>query len=261
MRPRAGSTSGLAPAASDQRFRVTDLHVEEAQGREPPIVLLHHGANSLRSWDPFLPEIAGGRRVIAYDRRGFGSSPRNAVFDAGLFDRDADDLAELLRERGAAPAHLVGFSDGATVALVAAVRHPELVLSVTAIGNHIRLDRATHRLLLDGGPEVPASRHAEYRERHGADWEQVVRSWYDLWTRTLVDWDIEESLKAIRAPVLVVHDEHDPLSPCEHAEGVIRSVPHARLSWHDTGRHGPHLVERERFDRELEQHLRAAETA
>ena len=240
---------------------MTDLYVEEAEGREPSVVLLHHGANSLRSWDPFLPEIAGGRRVIAYDRRGFGCSPRNAVLDVGLFDRDADELAELLRERDAKPAHLVGFSDGATVALVAAVRHPELVVSVTAIGNHIRLDRETHELLLAGGPEIPPGRHAEYRERHGADWEQVVRGWYGLWTRTLVDWDIEESLKATRAPVLVVHDRNDPLSPREHAEGVIRSVPHASLSWYDTGRHGPHLVERERFARELEEHLRESETA
>jgi|GEM_PF-1381752 pimeloyl-ACP methyl ester carboxylesterase len=236
------------------------MYVEEVPGREPPVVLLHHGANSLRGWDPFVPEIAGGRRLVAYDRRGFGSSPRDAVFDAGLFDRDADDLAELLRERDATPAHLVGFSDGATVALVAAVRHPELVVSVTAIGNHIRLDRATHELLLDGGPELAPERHAEYRERHGEDWEQVFLSWYDLWTQRLADWDIEESLRVISAPVLVVHDRNDPLSPREHAEGVIRSIPHAKLSWYDTGRHGPHYVERERFDAELEAHLRAAES-
>jgi L-glyceraldehyde 3-phosphate reductase len=79
-------------------------------------------------------------------------------------------------------------------------------------------------------------------------------------TRVLVGWDIEEELKTISAPVLVVHDRSDPLSPREHAEGVIRSVPHAVLSWYHTGRHGPHYVERERFDRELEAHLRAAES-
>ena len=69
------------------------------------------------------------------------------------------------------------------------------------------------------------------------------------------------SLEAIRAPVLVVHDRNDPLSPREHGEGVLRSVPHARLSWYDTGRHGPHQVERERFDRELAEHLLESETA
>jgi pimeloyl-ACP methyl ester carboxylesterase len=56
-------------------------------------------------------------------------------------------------------------------------------------------------------------------------------------------------------------NRNDPLSPREHAEGVIRSVPHASPSWYDTGRHGPHQVERERFDRELEEHLRDSETA
>jgi pimeloyl-ACP methyl ester carboxylesterase len=238
---------------------VSELHVAELDGRDPPIVLLHHGMGSLGAWDPFLPELAGGRRVLAYDRRGYGASPRDAVFDAGLFERDADDLSALLRDRDAAPAHLVGFSDGATVALVTAVRHPELVVSVTWIGGHIRLDRATHQVLLDRGPDVPEAQHEGYRERHGVDWEQVVRGWYDLWTRELVDWDIEESLQGIRAPVLVVHDRNDPLAPPEHPEGVLANVPHARVSWYDTASHGPHYVERERFDRELEEHLSEAE--
>lgn len=240
---------------------MTDLYVEEVAGREPPVVLLHHGANSLRAWDSFVPEIGGGRRLIAYDRRGFGSSPRDAVFDARLFERDADDLVELLGAREAAPAHLVGFSDGATVALMTATRHPEVALSATAIGGHIRLDSATRQVLLDLGSPDAWHGPEEYRDRHGPDWEQVVYNWYELWTNILVGWDMEEKLKAIAAPVLVVHDRNDPLSPREHADGVVRSVPHARLSWYDTGRHGPHYVERERFARELEAHLRAAEAA
>jgi pimeloyl-ACP methyl ester carboxylesterase len=119
------------------------LYVEETAGRPPAVVLLHHGAGSLRAWDAFLPAFAGRRRLLAYDRRGFGSSPHNAVFDPGLFDRDAEDLAGLLRDHGAAPAHLVGHSDGATVALVTAYSHSGLVLSVTAIAGHVRLDPAT----------------------------------------------------------------------------------------------------------------------
>jgi pimeloyl-ACP methyl ester carboxylesterase len=239
---------------------VSDLHVEEAQGREPPVVLLHHGTGSLGAWEPFLPELAGGRRVLAYDRRGFGGSPRDAVFDEGLFDRDADDLAALLRDRDAAPAHLVGFSDGATVALVTAVHHPELVVSVTWVSGHVRLDPATHRVLLERAGQIPAE-HEGYRERHGKDWHRVVQGWFDLWTQELVDWDIEASLQAIRAPVLVVHDRNDPLAPREHAEGVLASVAHAKVSWYETDDHGPHYVQPERFRRELEEHLSEAEAA
>jgi pimeloyl-ACP methyl ester carboxylesterase len=238
------------------------LYVEELPGRSPPVVLLHRGANSLRAWDPFVPGIAAGRRLILYDRRGFGRSPRDAVFDAALFDRDADDLAELLGSLGGTPAHLVGHSDGATVALLAAARHPEVASSVTAIAGHLRVDGALHKLLLSSsGAGWDENVSNEYRERHGEDWEQVVAAWYELWTIALIDWDIEAQLASIRCPVLVVHDRRDVLAPPEHAEGVVRAAPHAVISWYDTGRHGPHVAERERFERELEAHLRGAEGA
>jgi pimeloyl-ACP methyl ester carboxylesterase len=238
------------------------LEVEELPGRAPAIVLLHHGANSLQAWDDFLPEIAAGRRLLAYDRRGFGSSPRDAVFDAGLFSRDADELAALLKARDAAPAHLVGHSDGATVALLTAARHPEVVRSVTAIAGHLRLDGELHATMLTFGPPSAweQSTTGEYLARHGRDWETVVGAWYELWTGgALADWDIGAELAAIRSPVLVVHDRRDPLSGPEHAAGVVREVPHAVVSWYDTGSHGPHRRERERFLIELEAHLLGAE--
>lgn len=253
--PRAAREMRHAPG-------MAELNVEETPGRAPPVVLLHHGANSLRAWDPFAPAIAGGRRVLAYDRRGFGSSPRDAVFDAGLFERDADDLAALLVERAASPAHLVGHSDGATVALVTAARYPEHVLSVTAIAGHLRLDPATHARLLRAGPPSGWDERTldEYRDRHGGDWKTVVGNWYDLWTgNALAAWDIEDELAAIRCPVLVVHDRRDPLSPPEHAEGVERA-PDATISWYETGSHAPHRADRARFERELGKHLSRAET-
>jgi pimeloyl-ACP methyl ester carboxylesterase len=218
------------------------LYVEEAAGRPPPVVLLHHGAGSLRAWDAFVPAIAGGRRLLAYDRRGFGSSSRDATFDAGLFDRDAGDLAGLLEALAATPAHLVGHSDGATVALVTAYRHPDAVLSVTSIAGHVRADSATREAMR--GLDPPAT--------------PEEAAWYELWTRGLDDWDIEEGLAEIRCPVLVVHDRRDPLAPPEHAE-AIRGAPHARIFWYETGTHVPHRVERARFKRELEEHLREVE--
>jgi len=209
-----------------------------------------------------VPEIAGGRRLLAYDRRGFGSSPRDAVFDAGLFARDADELAALLQAREATPAHLVGHSDGATVALLTAAQHREVVLSVTAISGHLRLDADLHETLRGSGPPSGWEQAVldEYRARHGEDWEEVVSAWYELWSGgALAEWDIEDELAEIRCPVLVVHDRRDQLSPPEHADGVARRVPHAVLSWYDTGSHSPHRADRERFERELEAHLSAAE--
>lgn len=222
------------------------MQFEDTPGREPPVVLLHQGAGSLRVWDPWLPAIGGGRRVIAYDRRGFGGSPRDAIFDQRLFHRDADDLAALLRALDAAPAHLVGHSDGATVALLTAALHPSLALSATWIAGHTHLEEPLRQVLLASPP--------------GTDAPESTKDWYDLWTRTLVGWNIESDLRAVAAPALLVHATEDRLSPPEHAESVVRAVPHATVSWYETTSHGPHRADRARFERELEAHLRSAET-
>lgn len=220
------------------------MHVEETPGREPPVVLLHRGAGSTRVWDEWVPAIGSGRRLIAYDRRGFGASPRDAVFDRRLFHRDADDLAALLHRLDAAPAHLVGHSDGATVALLTAALHPELVRSVTWIAGHTHLEEPLRRLLLDSPPRDDA--------------DSPTRDWYELWTRGLVGWDIEDELRAVAAPTLLVHATGDRLSPPEHAHSAARAIPHATVSWYETTSHSPHRADRARFERELEAHLRAS---
>jgi pimeloyl-ACP methyl ester carboxylesterase len=72
--------------------------------------------------------LADEYRVVVVDRRGFGGNP-NAAFDG--WPTDADDLVALLDEVG--PAHVVGHSYGAVVALLAAARVPERLLSLIAI--------------------------------------------------------------------------------------------------------------------------------
>jgi pimeloyl-ACP methyl ester carboxylesterase len=221
------------------------VHVEDTPGRRPPVVLLHRGAGTLRVWDSFVPAIGGGRRVVAYDRRGFGESPRDAVFDRRLFHRDADDLAELLRELDAVPAHLVGHSDGATVALLTAALHPEMVQSATWIAGHTFLDEPLRQTVLQYPP---------------ADRDSPEGSWFHLWTETLVGWNIEDDLRDVVAPTLVVHDRADPLSPPGQAESVARAIPHATVAWYETGSHVPHRRERARFLAQLETFLSSAET-
>lgn len=70
--------------------------------------------------------LADSYRLLLVDRRGFGDSPPDGRVD---FDRDADDVAELLADG----AHLVGHSYGGVVSLLAAARNPEAVRSLTVI--------------------------------------------------------------------------------------------------------------------------------
>jgi len=231
------------------------LHAVEHGGRAPATVWLHHGLGATASWASFLPAAAEGRRAIAYDRRGFGDSPRDRGFTTALFDEGAEDLARLLRERvDDGPAHLVGHSDGGTVALLCAAREPSLVRSVVAVSAHVRGDPVTIGTLRRLGPpetwDEPMA--SALRRDHGDGWQAVVAGWWRLWTAPEWEsWNIEAELPAVRCPVLVVHDRHDELGPPLHAEAVLAAVPHARASWWETGRHDPHASDRARFTREL----------
>jgi non-heme chloroperoxidase len=86
------------------------LHYED-YGSGRPVVLIHGWPLSGRSWEAQVPAlIAAGRRVITYDRRGFGASsqPWNG-YDYDTFATDLDALMKHLDLKGAA---LVGFSMG-----------------------------------------------------------------------------------------------------------------------------------------------------
>jgi pimeloyl-ACP methyl ester carboxylesterase len=95
-------------------------------GSGEPVVCVH---GSL-SWGTFAFRaqrlLAQGRALLLPDRRGYGGSPATARAD---FEVDAGDVAALLDE----PAHLVGHSYGAVVALLVAVRRPDAVQTLTLV--------------------------------------------------------------------------------------------------------------------------------
>jgi pimeloyl-ACP methyl ester carboxylesterase len=86
------------------------LHYED-YGSGPPVVLIHGYPLSGRAWDKQVPVLLDdGRRVITYDRRGFGMSSQ----PAGGYDYDtfAADLSTLLETLDLRDVTLVGHSMG-----------------------------------------------------------------------------------------------------------------------------------------------------
>jgi non-heme chloroperoxidase len=94
----------------DENSGSIDLHYED-HGSGPPVVLIHGYPLSGRAWDKQLPVLLqAGRRVITYDRRGFGkSSQPTSGYD---YDTFAADLHALVEELDLRDATLVGHSMG-----------------------------------------------------------------------------------------------------------------------------------------------------
>ncbi|MBV8998308.1 MAG: alpha/beta fold hydrolase [Solirubrobacterales bacterium] len=87
-----------------------ELYYEDV-GSGDPVVLLSGWPFDSRSWEPQLqPLLEAGRRVITYDRRGFGRSSRPGTgYDFGTL---AVDLGTVLTELDLHDVTLVGFSLG-----------------------------------------------------------------------------------------------------------------------------------------------------
>ena len=96
----------------------------ESSGDGEPVVLVHGSWSDLHSWDALvLPDTL---RVVRYSRRGHSGS--ECPPGQGTIADDVADLGALVETLG--PAHLVGNSLGAEIALRLAVERPELVRSL-----------------------------------------------------------------------------------------------------------------------------------
>jgi non-heme chloroperoxidase len=97
-------------SVGDENSGSIDLYYED-HGSGAPVVLIHGYPLSGRAWDKQLPVLLdAGRRVITYDRRGFGKSSQPASgYD---YDTFAADLAALMDELDLHDATLVGHSMG-----------------------------------------------------------------------------------------------------------------------------------------------------
>ena len=130
----AGPAAGRpAPASGREPSPVdigggTQLHLIES-GAGTPVYLLHGGMGDCRSWPRQLEALSQGHRVIAFSRR-HHSPNHNPAAGRHCIDDDVEDLAALQQTLATGPAHLVGTSYGALVALLFALRHPQAVLSL-----------------------------------------------------------------------------------------------------------------------------------
>ena len=100
------------------------LHYEE-HGRGEPVLFLHGtGAHSPAAWERCIEAMPAGRRLITYDRRGFGRSRGSLA--SGLKNH-VEDAAALLEHLEASPAAIVTQSGGAVIALKLVIDRPDLI--------------------------------------------------------------------------------------------------------------------------------------
>ena len=111
------------------------LHSIE-QGDGFPLILLHGNGEDAGYFEHQMEPFSKRYRVIALDTRGHGQSPRgDQPFTIAQF---AEDLRAFMDGQSIPRAHILGFSDGANIALAFALKHPERVDRLVLNGGNLR---------------------------------------------------------------------------------------------------------------------------
>jgi pimeloyl-ACP methyl ester carboxylesterase len=204
----------------------------EVSGAGEPVVLLHGafaGASSFAMQTPAL--VAAGFEVYAPERRGHAHT--RDIEGPLTYSVMADDTVAYLAQVLPAGAHLVGWSDGAVVALLVAQRRPDLVRRMVLIGQYYSSSGKVSGTEIDAMLEAPEAMdflRAEYDEvsPDGPDHFAVIYAKTLHMIATEPEIDVT-TLTTVAARTLVLQGDRDEVT-VDHSLAVVAALPDARLA-------------------------------
>ncbi|MBR0662805.1 alpha/beta hydrolase [Roseomonas hellenica] len=213
------------------------LHYEEA-GAGTPILFIHEFGGNHESWEPQLRFFSRRHRCITYAARGY--PPSDVPEDVEQYSQAiaVADAVAVLDGLGIARAHVVGLSMGGFATVHFGLRHPDRALSLTVAGAGYGCEKQYEDYFRGVSLEV-AERFATEGARafapvyaEGASRVQFQnkdpRGWREFADRLATHsdtgaaftmrgvqarrpsfWDLEEELKQMPVPTLVVVGDED----------------------------------------------------
>jgi pimeloyl-ACP methyl ester carboxylesterase len=202
----------------------------EVSGDGDPVVLLHGGMSDGTTWSVQQPAFAERYRVYVPDRRGHGRTPD--VDGPLTYDVMAEDTVAFLEKVVGGPAHLVGWSDGANVALLLSMSRPDLVRRQVLVGanfNHGGLVDAA-----DLGDDPDAPHLGIFKAMFESASPDGPGQWPVFFQKTARMWREEpnlttDDLTKVAAPSLVLVGDDEPIR-FDHTVALYESVPDAQLA-------------------------------
>jgi len=219
------------PETTHKKYKSGYVHVNgldmyyEIHGKGQPLVMLHGAFSAIgSSFGNMIPGLAKRRQVIGFDLQGHG---RTADIDRPLtVEGMADDVAAALSELGIEQGDILGYSNGGSVALHFATRHPQMVRKLVLMSIGYTLG-GIHPGLMEGMGEMKPEMmygspwHDEYMRiaPRPEDFNRLFEK------KTAMDRQIkdfsEEAIRTLKAPTLLMIGDSDLIRP-EHAVEFFR---------------------------------------
>ncbi|RYZ07490.1 MAG: alpha/beta hydrolase [Comamonadaceae bacterium] len=213
-----------------------------------PIVFLHEGLGSVAMWRDWPARLcaATGRAGIVYSRRGYGrSDPVPDVRGAGRLPPDYmhheawDVLPALLQALDVREPVLLGHSDGGTIALLHASRHP--VAGCIVMAPHVVVEDVSVASISQARDAYERGDLKGRLARYHDDVDGAFWQWNDVWlSDAFRSFDIRPECRAITAPVLAIQGEDDPYGTLRQVREIAPTAGPFTLQAIAACGHSPH---------------------
>jgi len=194
-----------------------------------PLLSLHGGLSASHRWDfTILPAVEHDHHIYSYDRSAHGRTGIRPGYYH--FDFQSEEAIAYIEDVIKEPTHMIGHSDGAIIALMVAIKRPDLVKSVVSIGANYHWDAGFPEDTFDGEiiiSEEDAAEYADISPDHPDTQIGIIKKAMDVWR---CEPNLTKSdLAKISCPVLVMAGEVEPFSN-HHTVDLYESLADADLA-------------------------------
>lgn len=198
---------------------VSLYHQEQGEGE--PLLLLHGNGEDGTYFVNQISFFSDRYRVIAVDTRGHGKSPRGtAPFTMEQFAADLHHLMDKLQIQRAV---ILGFSDGANIAMKFALKYPDRVKALILNGGNLDTEGVKKSI------QIPIEFGYRFAKLFAGKSEEA-KSHMEILGLMVNEPNIKpEELHAIQVPTLVIVGTKDMIKQ-SHTEVIAKNIPNARLS-------------------------------
>lgn len=216
----------------------------------PLLLFLHEGLGSIEAWKSFPQELSETLCLPAllYDRPGYGNSDNVEKFHYDYLENEAFHILPEFLDALNINKKLIlfGHSDGGTIALLYAARHPGNVLCTISEAGHIFFED----FCLKGLNELTEKYEttdmmSKLKKYHKEKTEKLFYNWLGIWqSEKMKSWNITGIIEQIKTPVLVLQGDDDEFGTNKQVYQIIDNIKSRYKKFkilEDCG-HAPHIT-------------------
>ncbi|MBP8252959.1 MAG: alpha/beta hydrolase [Herpetosiphon sp.] len=247
----------------------------ETFGRGRPVLFLHGWLGSWRYWMPTMEFISQDFRTYSFDFWGFGDSDKTSTGKTISITNFSDQVIRFLDAMGIEKVPLVGHSMGGMVALKTAIRYPNRISRVAAVGAPIvgtslsgLLKLTDNQYVSRAMARVPVVTKFLFRwflgnvndNQYGEILDDSVKPTEESLRRavgSMMRTDLRPELEQLTVPTLIIHGARDDIVNPNQADIFLqRDMKNTQVYVMAESRHFPFLDEGPQFNKVLHTFLK-----